>query len=60
MRLVKDETELGRIRKAVDISVEAHMAAMQTVRPGIYEYELESLIDSIYRRTAVQGPHFSR
>ena len=58
MRLVKDETELGRIRKAVDISVEAHMAAMQTVRPGIYEYELESLIDSIYRKNGGTGPAF--
>ena len=58
MRLVKDETELGRIRKAVDISVEAHTAAMQTVRPGMYEYELESLIDSIYRKNGGTGPAF--
>ncbi len=58
MRLVKDETELGRIRKAVDISVEAHMAAMGAVRPGIYEYELESLIDSIYRKNGGTGPAF--
>ena len=58
MRLVKDETELERIRKAVDISVEAHTAAMQTVRPGMYEYELESLIDSIYRKNGGTGPAF--
>ncbi len=58
MRLIKDETELGRIRKAVDISVEAHMTAMGAVRPGIYEYELESLIDSIYRKNGGTGPAF--
>lgn len=58
MRLVKDEAELTRIRKAVDISVEAHTAAMQTVRPGMYEYELESLIDSIYRKNGGAGPAF--
>ena len=58
MRLVKDEAELGRIRKAVDISVEAHTAAMQAVRPGMYEYELESLIDSIYRKNGGTGPAF--
>ena len=58
MRLVKDEEELGRIRKAVDISVEAHIAAMQAVRPGMYEYELESLIDSIYRKGGGTGPAF--
>ena len=58
MRLVKDEAELGRIHKAVDISVEAHTAAMQAVRPGMYEYELESLIDSIYRKNGGAGPAF--
>ena len=58
MRLVKDEVELGRIRKAVDISVEAHTAAMGAVRPGMYEYELESLIDSIYRKSGGTGPAF--
>ena len=58
MRLVKDETELKRIRKAVDITVEAHIAAMQTVHPGMYEYELESLIDSIYRKNGGTGPAF--
>ena len=58
MRLMKDETELKLIRKAVDISIEAHMAAMQAVRPGMYEYELESLIDSIYRKNGGTGPAF--
>ena len=58
MRLMKDKTELKRIRKAVDISVEAHMAAMQAVHPGMYEYELESLIDSIYRKNGGTGPAF--
>ncbi len=58
MRLVKDEVELERIRKAVDISVKAHTAAMQAVRPGMYEYELESLIDSIYRKNGGTGPAF--
>ena len=58
MRLVKDEAELERICKAVDISVEAHIAAMGAVRPGMYEYELESLIDSIYRKNGGTGPAF--
>ena len=58
MRLVKDEAEIRRIRKAVDISVEAHTTAMQAVRPGMYEYELESLIDSIYRKNGGTGPAF--
>ena len=58
MRLIKDEAELGWIRKAVNISVEAHTAAMRAVRPGMYEYELESLINSIYRKNGGTGPAF--
>ena len=58
MRLIKDETELRLIRKAVNISVEAHTAAMQAIRPDMYEYELESLIDSIYRKNGGTGPAF--
>ena len=58
MRLIKDEAELGWIRKAVNISVEAHTAAMRAVRPDMYEYELESLINSIYRKNGGTGPAF--
>jgi Xaa-Pro aminopeptidase len=49
MRLIKDGEELKRVRRATEVSVEAHLAAMKVVRPGMYEYELEALIDSIFR-----------
>ena len=49
MRLIKDGEELKRVRRAAEVSVEAHIAAMKVVRPGMYEYELEALIDSIFR-----------
>jgi Xaa-Pro aminopeptidase len=42
LRLFKDEVELGIMREAGRISAEAHIRAMQTVRPGGFEYETEA------------------
>ncbi|NIR45093.1 MAG: M24 family metallopeptidase [Gemmatimonadetes bacterium] len=49
LRVRKDSVELARLRRAVDITVEAHRAALQTVRPGVYEYELEARIEYVFR-----------
>jgi Xaa-Pro aminopeptidase len=50
MRLVKDADEVARLRKAVDISVAGHIAAMQAARPGMWEYELEAVVEGTFRR----------
>ncbi|HTD69121.1 MAG TPA: aminopeptidase P N-terminal domain-containing protein [Gemmatimonadales bacterium] len=50
MRLVKDADEIGRMRKAVDISVLGHVAAMQAARPGAREYEIEAALEAEFRR----------
>lgn len=42
MRLFKGREELGEMRKAAKISVQAHINAMKKCRPGMYEYELEA------------------
>jgi Xaa-Pro aminopeptidase len=42
MRLYKGREELGEMRKAAKISVQAHIKAMKVCRPGLYEYELEA------------------
>ena len=44
----KNETELQRIRQATEITVAGHVAAMKAVRPGLYEYQLESLVESTF------------
>ena len=41
MRAVKDADEIMRLRRAVDISVAGHIAAMRAARPGMYEYQLD-------------------
>jgi Xaa-Pro aminopeptidase len=50
LRLVKDADEIFRLRKAVDISVAGHIAAMQASRPGMFEYELEAALEAGFRR----------
>jgi len=50
MRVVKDADEISRLRRAVDISVAGHIAAMRAARPGMYEYELEAALEDGFRR----------
>lgn len=42
MRLIKDESEIATMRQAAQISAAAHVRAMQTTRPGQFEYEVEA------------------
>lgn len=40
MRLVKTAEEIERIEKAVEASVDAHLAAWERLAPGLFEYQL--------------------
>ncbi len=42
MRLKKSAAEIETMRKAAQISVAAHIRAMQICKPGMYEYQLEA------------------
>ena len=50
MRLVKDDEELARLRLAVNITVQGHVAAMRAGRPGAFEYEIEAAFEGEVRR----------
>ncbi|MDX1677291.1 Xaa-Pro aminopeptidase [Arsukibacterium sp.] len=43
-RLIKDRHEIAIMRRAAEISAEAHTRAMQLCRPGRFEYQLEAEI----------------
>jgi len=47
--VVKDADEIMRLRRAVDISVAGHIAAMRAARPGMYEYQLEAALEDGFR-----------
>ncbi len=42
MRLRKSPDEIKAMRKAADVSVQAHQRAMAACRPGMYEYQIEA------------------
>ena len=43
MRLLKDDTEIAALKKAVSISVQAHHAMMRACKQARYEYHLDAL-----------------
>jgi Xaa-Pro aminopeptidase len=58
MRLLKAPAELEGMRRAAAISAEAHLAAMRQTRPGCWEYEIEALIEYVFRRNGAAGPAY--
>ena len=58
LRLIKDADEIARMRKAIDITAEAQRDAMKAARPGMWEYELEALIEYTFRRRGAERVGF--
>lgn len=54
MRLYKDETEIAVMRRAAAIAKAGHEAGMRATRPGMHEYELETIIEHRYRSLGAQ------
>ncbi|MBI4543357.1 MAG: aminopeptidase P N-terminal domain-containing protein [Gemmatimonadetes bacterium] len=50
LRLVKDDAELAALRRAIAITTDAHREVMRGARPGMFEYELEALLEAAFRR----------
>jgi Xaa-Pro aminopeptidase len=50
MRLVKDAAEIAALRRAAQLSAEAHADLMREARPGMFEYELEAIVEYGFRR----------
>lgn len=58
MRSVKSPEEIALIRKATEASVDAQLAAMRTVRPGVWEYEIAALVNYEYGRRGCEWPAY--
>ncbi|MCS7024353.1 MAG: Xaa-Pro peptidase family protein [Bryobacteraceae bacterium] len=41
LRMIKSAREIELLQRAIDVSIEMHLAAWRRVRPGLYEYQLE-------------------
>jgi Xaa-Pro aminopeptidase len=58
LRLYKDPEELALIERAIAISADAHQQARALAKPGVYEYEIQALIEYIFRKNGAQGPAY--
>jgi len=58
LRLVKSPEEVERLRRAAEITAEAHMAARRDGRPGAREYQVQSEIEYAFRRRGGTGPGY--
>jgi Xaa-Pro aminopeptidase len=59
MRVLKSEAEVEIMQRAADIAAEAHVEAMKAVRPDMKEYEVEALIEAVFRRHGAAGPSYT-
>ena len=59
LRRRKSPAELALLRRAIAATVASHREALRSVKPGMWEYQLEALIESGFRRTGCDGPSFT-
>ncbi|MBQ4347499.1 MAG: aminopeptidase P N-terminal domain-containing protein [Firmicutes bacterium] len=53
LREIKEDWEIEKTQRAIDITERGIAAMMQTSRPGLYEYEIESAFDEKLKRSGV-------
>lgn len=59
MRVRKDDAEIEQMRKAAEVSAQAHTLAMKQCRPGMHEYELQALIEYHFTRNGADYPAYT-
>lgn len=57
-RLLKDPAALASLRSAIEITAAGHLAAMRATKPGMWEYEIQALIEYEFRRRGSSGPGY--
>jgi Xaa-Pro aminopeptidase len=58
MRLIKDDYEIGCLRRAGRISAEAHVRAIQSTRPGMKEYQIEAELLHTFLKNGARWPAY--
>jgi Xaa-Pro aminopeptidase len=58
LRSLKTDAEMVVLRRAIDITAEAHRAVMTQVVPGWTEYQVEGLVEYTFKRNGSEYPGF--
>jgi Xaa-Pro aminopeptidase len=48
LRTIKSAGEIAFLRKAIDLSLDAHLAAMKMMRPGVWEYQVAATMVEVH------------
>ena len=59
LREVKSASELALLQKAIDASVDAHLAAMKMMRPGLWEYQVAARMEAIHFAAGCEAEAYS-
>ena len=59
LRAIKSDEEMTVLRRAIDITAEAHREVMQQVEAGWAEYEIEALVEYTFKRSGSEQPGFN-
>ncbi len=58
MRMIKSPREVALLRESAHIAALAHMEAMRSAKPGMYEYEIEAIGDYVFKSHNAWGPAY--
>jgi Xaa-Pro aminopeptidase len=58
MREIKSPAEMALLRKAIDITCEAHREVMRSAKPGMREYELQAILEYIFKKSGAAREGF--
>src|SRR5215813_1434614 len=59
LRVFKSAAEIEIMQQAADIAAEAHCEAMRAAKPDMHEYQIEALIEQVFRRRGAAGPAYT-
>jgi Xaa-Pro aminopeptidase len=58
MRLFKEAEEVERLRTACRVSAAAHHRLLECLRPGMYEYQVQAIVEYAFRDAGCAGPAY--
>jgi Xaa-Pro aminopeptidase len=59
LRVIKDPGEIERIRHATDASIAAHFAALQMIKPGLNEHDVEARMQYEFMKGGCERPAYA-
>ena len=59
LREIKSPGELAFLQRAIDLSIDAHLAAMKMMRPGLYEYQVAAKMVEVHAMGGSEAEGYS-